>query len=290
MGNNECHEVYRLGRDVGMIPDPQMDQTFTSYLSPDSSTHLSSHYMDVRRSLSPEQLGVFNHSLRATLGESGKVTQGGVGVVALALSFLFDVLAQQAKNQTGSTHFIHRIFREHEGNNISETGTVISDYLRLVPLIANDPQRMKEETERYKQRLNCSLVSHFDRIAKSPNNSWTEWKIFIHGLMFYQYMMMHQVLMGVDEAQLKSIETDMEKLSKKYDKNNTVFFIEITNVAERLRSISPEKQFLLTKCENIEQTLLITFLFEVGKEVLTFLLSLDRYAPLSPGQNQDFFY
>ncbi|XP_061100982.1 uncharacterized protein LOC133130413 [Conger conger] len=170
----ECHQVFQLGRDV--IPDPQRDHSFTGYVSLNSSAHLNSHYMDVHRSLSPEQFGTFNHSLRATLGESGKVTQGGVGVVALALSFLFDILTQQAKNQTGTTHFIHQIFREREDRDTSEIGTVITDYLKLVPLIANDPQRMKEETDRYEQRLNSSLFSHFERTAKSRNNSWTEWE------------------------------------------------------------------------------------------------------------------
>ncbi|XP_035272468.1 uncharacterized protein LOC118226740 [Anguilla anguilla] len=246
MGNQECREVYRLGRDVGMIPDPQMDRTFTGYLSPDSSTHLSSHYMDVRSLLSPEQLGVFNHGLRATLGESGKVTQGGV--VALALSFLFDVLAQQAKNQTGSTHFIHQIFREREGDHISEIGTVVSDYLKLVPLIANDPQRMKEETERYEQRLNHSLVGHFERTVKAQNSSWTDWKIFIHSLAFHQHMMIHQVRMEANIPQERLIERDWQKHVKNIYKYGPISLVEIKNVAERFSNISPENQLILTTC------------------------------------------
>ncbi|KAJ8382586.1 hypothetical protein SKAU_G00033640 [Synaphobranchus kaupii] len=193
MGNNiECYEAYHVGRDVGLIPDPQMDRAFTGYLSLNSSAHLSSHYIDVRHSLSPEQLGTFNHSLRATLGESGKVTQGGVGVVALALSLLFDTLAQQAKNQTETTHFIHKIFGERVDGNSSEIGTVVTNYLKLVPLIANDPQRMKEETNRYEQRLHRSLVSHFESAVMLQNSSCTAWKILFYGIAFHQHMMIHQ--------------------------------------------------------------------------------------------------
>uniref|UniRef100_A0A0E9XY46 Uncharacterized protein n=1 Tax=Anguilla anguilla TaxID=7936 RepID=A0A0E9XY46_ANGAN len=266
-----------------MIPDPQMDRTFTGYLSPNSSTHLSSDYMDVRRSLSPEQLGVFNHGLQATLGESGKVTQGGVGVVALALSFLFDVLAQQAKNQTGSTHFIHQIFREHE-----EIGTVVSDYLRLVPLIANDPLRMMEETKRYEQRLNCSLVTHFERTVKAQNSSWTDWKIFIHGLAFHQHMMIHQVRMGASIPQERLIERDWEEHLMKI--NGPISLAEITNVLERLSRISPEKQFLFARCKDIEQDLLTSFAFEIAFRNHDVAEAFRKNSSLFLSQNDDFFY
>uniref|UniRef100_A0A0E9X6W2 Uncharacterized protein n=1 Tax=Anguilla anguilla TaxID=7936 RepID=A0A0E9X6W2_ANGAN len=283
-------QVYSLGRDVGVIPDPQMDRSFTSYLSPNSSTHLSSDYMDVHRSLSPEQLGMFNHSLRATLGESGKVTQGGVGVVALALSFLFDVLAQQAKNQTGSTHFIHRIFRERDGNNSSEVGTVIIDYLKLVLLIANDPQRMKEETERYEQRLNHSLVGHFERTVKAQNSSWTDWKIFTHGLAFHQHMMIHQVRMGADISLEQLIEKDWENCMDKFAKKGQLNLDEMTNIVERLRSISPEKHQLLTRCKDIGPILMSHFVYDVIIEGMTFFLAFQRHAPLFLSQNVHFFY
>ncbi|KAJ8247384.1 hypothetical protein GJAV_G00245770 [Gymnothorax javanicus] len=227
----ECqrqNKVYSLGKDAGVIPDYRVDPSFESYLSPNSSTYLDSHYKEVRRALSPDQLGAFDRSLRATLGQNGTVKQGGVGMVALALSLLFDVLAQQAKNQTQKTHFIHQIFGEHQDVNSSglEVGTLVIDYLNLVPLIANDPQRMKEETERYEKKLHHSLVGHFESTAMSQNSSWAEWKIFLHGLALHQHMMIHQVLCmsaeefeewkeneGWEEAEEEEVDED-EKMAR----------------------------------------------------------------------------
>ncbi|XP_061102792.1 uncharacterized protein LOC133131441 [Conger conger] len=252
-----------------------MDRSFTGYLSTNSSAHLNSHYMDVHRSLSPEQFGTFNHSLWATLGESGKVTQGGVGVVALALSFLFDILTQQAKNQTRTTHFIHQIFRECEDGNSSEIGTVITDYLKLVPLIANDPQRMKEETDRYEQRLNSSLVSHFESIIKTQNDSWTEWKIFIHSLAFHQRMMIHQVRMGANISTDRLLEKDWEKTINNMDSKGLERNLEdFTNIGERLRSICPEKHQLLTDCKDIDRNIQDLFTIEAAF-MLTYKKSSD---------------
>ncbi|XP_061102686.1 uncharacterized protein LOC133131378 [Conger conger] len=271
-----------------------MHRSFTGYLSLNSSAHLNSHYMDVHRSLSPEQLGTFNHSLRATSGESGKVTQGGVGVVALALSFLFDILTQQAKNQTGTTHFIHQIFREREDDNSSEIGTVITDYLKLVPLIANDPQRMKEETDRYEQRLNSSLVSHFESIFETQNDSWTEWKIFIHGLVFHQHMMIHLVRMGANISMDRLLQKDWKlKTGKTINnmgeglKRNLEDF---TNIGERLRSICPEKHQLLTSCKDIDQNLQDLFTYELAFMGGAYFWNIEKNSPHLISQDEDFFY
>ncbi|GAA6234963.1 uncharacterized protein LOC117272034 [Lates japonicus] len=55
--------------------------------------------MAVQSSLTHKQLEDFTRGLRTTFGREGKVTLGGVGVVALSLAVLFYILARQARGE-----------------------------------------------------------------------------------------------------------------------------------------------------------------------------------------------
>lgn len=84
-----------MARDANVLPDISLDPVLTSFLSLDSPAALQHRYDFLQRSMSQQQQRTaFNQNLTAELG-CCRVTHGGVGVVALALSMLFDQVAQQ---------------------------------------------------------------------------------------------------------------------------------------------------------------------------------------------------
>ncbi|TKS80353.1 hypothetical protein D9C73_013414 [Collichthys lucidus] len=143
-----------LARDICPFPNYNPNPLFVNMLSPNSSLHLRKHYMEVQSSLTPQQLEDFTQGLRRTFGKEGKVTLGGVGVVALSLAVLFDTLAKQAKGECLSDSGpIPGLFIKNQRGYYPPHIYTISEYLRLVPHIANNPTRMREETERYVEQL-----------------------------------------------------------------------------------------------------------------------------------------
>ncbi|XP_068197458.1 uncharacterized protein [Antennarius striatus] len=143
-----------IARDVCPFPSYNPSPLFLNMLSINSSLHLRNHYTAVQSSLTPEQLEDFTQSLRTTFGRNGNVTLGGVGVVALSLAVLFDTLARQVRGEWVSEFgVIPGLFVKNPRNNYPPQVYTVSEYLRLVPHIANNPKRMKQETERYHKRL-----------------------------------------------------------------------------------------------------------------------------------------
>lgn len=88
-------ELFLVARDASILPDISLDPVLTTFLSLDSSAALRHQYAFLQRSMSGEQQAAFSHNLTQRLGGSTKVTYGGVGVVALALSLIFDQVFQQ---------------------------------------------------------------------------------------------------------------------------------------------------------------------------------------------------
>lgn len=91
-------ELFFVARDASIIPDISLDPVLTTFLSLDSSAALQHQYASLQRSMSQEQQSAFSLNLTDRLGGSSRVTHGGVGVVALALSMLLDQVAQQVGN------------------------------------------------------------------------------------------------------------------------------------------------------------------------------------------------
>lgn len=89
-------ELFSVARDANIIPDISLDPVLTTFLSLDSSAALQHQYAFLQRSMSSEQQDKFRSSVTEELGGS-RVTYGGVGVIALALSVLFDQVAQQVR-------------------------------------------------------------------------------------------------------------------------------------------------------------------------------------------------
>lgn len=88
-------ELFLVARDASILPDISLDPVLTTFLSPDSSAALHHQYGFLRRSMNSEQQALFSHDLTQRLGGSRRVAYGGVGVVALALSLIFDQVSQQ---------------------------------------------------------------------------------------------------------------------------------------------------------------------------------------------------
>lgn len=87
-------ELFSVARDANILPDISLDPVLTTFLSLDSSAALQHQYDFLQRGMSQEKQTAFHQNLTAELG-CCRVTHGGVGVVALALSMLFDQVAQQ---------------------------------------------------------------------------------------------------------------------------------------------------------------------------------------------------
>ncbi|XP_029971559.1 uncharacterized protein LOC115405926 [Salarias fasciatus] len=139
-----------VARDICPFPNYNPSPHFINMLSINSSHHLRNHYAAVQSSLTPTQLEEFSQSLRTTFGREGRVTLGGVGVVALSLAILFDTLAKQVKGEfVPDSGPIPNLFLKNPGGYYPPNVFRASNYLRLVPYIANNPERMRAETERY---------------------------------------------------------------------------------------------------------------------------------------------
>ncbi|XP_074512250.1 uncharacterized protein LOC141780774 [Sebastes fasciatus] len=166
MANNHCgfEEIAQLtpiARDICPYPNYNHSPLFGKMMSANSSLHLRDHYRTVQSSLTPKQLEDFTQGLKTTFGREGKVTLGGVGVVALSLAVLFDTLARQARGEWVSDSgpipglFVKDPLRGYYPPHVYTA----SEYLRLVPHIANNPTRMRDETKRYLKQLEVDFQS-----------------------------------------------------------------------------------------------------------------------------------
>ncbi|XP_073347523.1 uncharacterized protein [Pagrus major] len=159
MGNMQCPAddaalLASVAREICPFPNYNPSPLFVNMLSINSSLHLKNHYMAVQSSLTAKQLEDFTQGLRTTFGREGRVTLGGVGVVALSLAVLFDTLARQVRGECVSeSEPIPGLFIKDLRGYYPPQVYTVSKYLRLVPHIANNPTRMKEETERYFKQL-----------------------------------------------------------------------------------------------------------------------------------------
>ncbi|XP_037642294.1 uncharacterized protein LOC119497927 [Sebastes umbrosus] len=156
-----------VARDICPFPNYNPSPLFGKMLSFNSSLQLRDHYRTVQSSLTPKQLEDFTQGLRTTFGREGKVTHGGVGLVALSLAVLFDTLARKARGEwVSDSGPIPGLFLKGPRGYYPPHVYTASEYLRLVPHIANNPTRMREESERYLKQLKIDDLS-LDKVVKS---------------------------------------------------------------------------------------------------------------------------
>ncbi|CAN9501166.1 unnamed protein product [Ophioblennius macclurei] len=201
------HELFLVVRDAGAVPDISLDPVLTTFLSLDSSAALQHQYAYAQRSMSREQRAEFNGNLTSELGGS-RVARGGVGVVALALSLLFDQVAHQVQSPADGNSSSHatktkRIFGIGASSRI---GSIIEDYLRLLPGIANDEDKVAEATELFDTWLKLELVDHFERMTTKKRMSTVSMQQWLTGAAFHLHMRIHQVrLNSVPSGSVRSL-------------------------------------------------------------------------------------
>lgn len=203
-------ELFFVARDASIIPDISLDPVLTSFLSLDSSAALQHQYAFLQRSMSMEQRSAFSLSLNEEFGGSRRVTYGGVGVVALALSMLFDQVAQQIRTQELSEGDAStqrsppkRIFGISSSSRI---GWIMYSYLHLIPGIANNHEKMAETTEVFDNILKIELLDHYERMTTKKRMSSLSMQQWLTGAAFHLHMRIHQVrLNSVPPGSVKSL-------------------------------------------------------------------------------------
>ncbi|KAF7650854.1 hypothetical protein LDENG_00119420 [Lucifuga dentata] len=217
-------ELFSVARDASIIPDISMDPVLTSFLSLDSSEALQHQYNFLERSLSEEQRHAFSLSLSTQLGGS-RVRHGGVGVVALALSLLFDLLAQQVRAQglTAGEPLTHRsqAKRIFGISKSSRVGWIVHSYLQQIPAIANNQERMAETTELYDNWLKHELLDHYERMTNKKRMSSESMQQWLTGAAVHLHMRIHQVRLhsvpsGSAESLRLSYKTGLTRLVQVY--------------------------------------------------------------------------
>ncbi|KAF3706580.1 hypothetical protein EXN66_Car022272 [Channa argus] len=204
MGHSLClpspdtvQELFSVARDASIIPDISLDPVLTTFLSLDSSAALQHHFAFLQRGMSVEQQTKFSVNLTEELGGSSRVMYGGVGVVALALSMLFDQVAQQVRAQGSKDR--DPSSQRSQANKIfgistsSRIGWIINSYLCLVPGIANNQETMAETTELYDRWLKLELLDHYERMTTKKRMSSESMQQWLAGAAIHLHMRIHQV-------------------------------------------------------------------------------------------------
>ncbi|XP_054881890.1 uncharacterized protein LOC129356327 [Poeciliopsis prolifica] len=206
-------QLFSVARDADIVPDISLDPVLTTFLSLDSAA-LQHRYGFLQRGMSGEQQAAFHLNLTAQLSSS-RVTNGGVGVVALALSLLFDQVAQHVSPR-GSE--VQKMFGISASSRI---GSMIHGYLRLVPAIANDEEKMAEAAELYDAWLNLELIDHYERMTTKKRMSTEAMRQWLAGAAFHLHLRIHQVRLhsvpsGSIESLRLSYKTGLNRLVSGY--------------------------------------------------------------------------
>nr|XP_040036932.1 uncharacterized protein LOC120821900 [Gasterosteus aculeatus aculeatus] len=221
-------ELFSVARDAGVVPDISLDPVLTTFLSLDSSAALQHQHASSRRSMSGELQAAFGLNLSRELGGSARVTGGGVGVVALALSLLFDQVAQQVRAQgsTGGNRPAprpqpRRIFGISSASRI---GRIVHSYLRLIPGIANDHEKMAEATELHDDWLNLELIDHYERMTTRKRMSSVSMQQWLAGAAFHLHVRIHQVrLKSVPRGSVESLRLSYKTALSRLVQGYTVY-------------------------------------------------------------------
>ncbi|XP_069565754.1 uncharacterized protein [Brachyistius frenatus] len=213
-------ELFSAARDASVIPDISLDPVLTTFLSLDSSAALQHQYAFLQRSMSREQQAAFGLNLTAELGGS-RVAYGGVGVVALALSVLFDQVAHQVRAQGSAESQRSQPPRIFGISTSSRIGRIVHDYLRLVPGIANDREKTAETTELYDNLLKLELLDHYDRMTTKKRMSSVSMQQWLAGAAVHLHVRIHQVRLqsvplGSAESLRLSYKTGLGRLVQGY--------------------------------------------------------------------------
>ncbi|XP_018581990.1 uncharacterized protein LOC108918864 [Scleropages formosus] len=168
-------------------------------------------------------LSNINRDLASMFGEGGTVVFGSVGVVALALSLLLEVLSLHwtGRATTGPSDPIRRIFG---ADHFSDVGSIASEYLKRVPQVAGDPVRMRALTERCESELTRELDDRYEAMTTERQIAANGVKQWLNGAALHLHMRIHLVRLGAaqkDSAQSLAIsyQTRVPVLMRSYVKH-----------------------------------------------------------------------
>ncbi|KAK1805693.1 hypothetical protein P4O66_001958 [Electrophorus voltai] len=235
------------GQASGIIPDITLDRTLSNYLSLNSSFALNFHYAAIQQSLSKEQLAVLDSNLTSVVRQRAKVSYGGVGVVALAMSLLLESLAAGMVGQIDGESLdpYQRIFGP---DNSSVISSVVREYLKLVPWTVNDSEGMAVLTEVYDQKLKYALIEHYESMTLEHHLNTNTLKQWISGAAIHLHVRIHGIRLssvpkGSAESLRLSYRTALTRLIQLY----TAYLRR--NVKERSASPGPPLKlgFLITE-------------------------------------------
>ncbi|KAF7703716.1 hypothetical protein C0J45_9067 [Silurus meridionalis] len=227
MGNNSCSPspemidgIYMVGQAGGIIPDITLDKVVSNYLSLNSSFALNHQYSSIQGRLSKEQLAVLDNNLTSIFSKKTKVSYGGVGVVALAMSFLLDTLVAGVLGQT-ETELMDPYRRIFGPDNSSEVSRITRDYLRRVPWMVNNSDLMAEITDVYDQKLKLALIKLYESMAVEKRISTAALKLWINGAAVHLHMRIHGIRLfsvprGSAESLRLSYRTGLGRLVQMY--------------------------------------------------------------------------
>lgn len=226
MGNHPCtpspatiDSIYSVAEEHRIIPDISLDDTVSNFLSLNSSAALNLQYASVQHHLTPDQLSALDTNLTSTFGRGTNVSYGGVGVVALALSFLLESLVSGIIGRTDVTG--DPFTRPFGTENSSEIGSIVGEYLKRVSKSANDVDEMGEITELYDQKLKYALIELYESMTLDHHLNTSGIKQWINGAAIHLHMRIHGIRLasvpkGTAESLRLSYRTGLARLIQLY--------------------------------------------------------------------------
>lgn len=212
MGNNACSPspeiidgIFLVGQAGGIIPDITLDREVSNYLSLNSSFALNLQYGSILEHLSKDQLAVLDNNLTSIFSKRTKVSYGGVGVVALAMSFLLESLVANVLGQTDGD-LMDPYLRIFGPDNSSEISSITREYLTLVPWMVNNSDMMAEITDIYDQKLKHALIKLYESMTVEHRMSTAAVKQWINGAAIHLHMRIHGIrLLSVPRGSAESL-------------------------------------------------------------------------------------
>lgn len=212
MGNSACSPspeiidgIFLAGKAGAIIPDITLDRVVSNYLSLNSSFALNLQYGAIQEHLPKGQLAALDNNLTSIFSKRTKVSYGGVGVVALAMSFLLETLVANVRGQTDEDLMdpYQKIFGP---DNSSEISSITREYLRQVPWMVNDSDMMAEITDIYDQKLKHALIKLYESMTVEHCMSTAAVKQWINGAAIHLHMRIHGIrLLSVPRGSAESL-------------------------------------------------------------------------------------
>ncbi|XP_077596595.1 uncharacterized protein LOC144212518 [Stigmatopora nigra] len=203
LGHNLClpsqvtvQNIFLAAQDANAIPNISLDPALAAFLSLDSPPALQHQYASLRRGLNETQRTTLGVRLQQEL-KGPKVTHGGVGVVALALSMLLDHVAQQVRGNISAEAGQSPQF-DPSGKLFgipvsSRIGGIAQSFLSLIPGLANDREMMAETIEIYDNWLKLEMLDHYHRMINKKRMSSLSMQQWLTGAALHLHMRIHQV-------------------------------------------------------------------------------------------------